>query len=178
MRKQLAIHHVPAKDNQTTQIRIELTMREGAQPQVQEIPFAFSLTQPERVQIQWYLEQYLIFPWGEFRTRAQGVEELMERKGVELFQAIFRDPGASALYARVADDLANTRIVIHADDPEGISLPWELMRDPVRHPYGDLAGQAYAFVRSQPEAKSWPMPSPLHEANCGTIPNATPPSAL
>ena len=30
---------------------------------------------------------------------------------------------------RTAHNLSNTRLVIHASDPQGIALPWELMRD-------------------------------------------------
>ncbi len=44
-----------------------------------------------------------------------------------------------------------TRIVIHAADSTGISLPWELLRDPERGEYGDLARLAHAFLRSQPD---------------------------
>src|SRR5262245_2049851 len=127
--KQLSIHHIPAEEDRPAQVRVGFQPRLGVQPQERVVPFSFSVTKEERDLIQWYLEQYLIFPWGPFRDRAKRAEEMMERKGTELFDAIFNHKDASTLYARVADDLPNTRIVIHASDPEGISLPWELMSD-------------------------------------------------
>ena len=58
------------------------------------------------------------------------------------------------------DHLPETRIFIHASDPAGIALPWELMRDPALKEYGDLARLAYAFVRSQPDLVFEPIPAP------------------
>ncbi len=74
----------------------------------------------------------------------------MVQLGMQLFDAVFSSREAMALYAHVADELANTRFIIHANDPEGIALPWELMRDPARGEFGDIARLARAFARSQP----------------------------
>ena len=98
---------------------------------------------------QWYLEEYLVYPWGPFRARAAEAEGLMQRLGVELFDAVFGRADTGALYSRnVAGDLSNTRIVIHAVHAEGIALPWELMHDPQLSPHGNLARLAHVFVRA------------------------------
>jgi hypothetical protein len=150
--KDLTIHHFPAKKGRRrARVRVSYRPQEGAQAQERETAFTFIITEEQRRLIQWYLEEYLLYPWCEFRNRAQRVEELMEQLGVQLFEAVFRSRETGALYAHVADDLANTRIVIHSSDPAGIALPWELMRDSTRREYGDLARLAHAFVRSQPD---------------------------
>ncbi|HMF55492.1 MAG TPA: CHAT domain-containing protein [Pyrinomonadaceae bacterium] len=148
--KELTIHHIPADEQTNARVRVSYRPPEGAQPQERETDFKFVVTEKQRRDIQWYLEEYLTYPWGEFRNRAEQVEKLMEQLGVELFDAVFGNRDTGALYAHIADDLANTRVVIHASDPEGIALPWELMRDSTRGEFGDLARLARAFVRSQP----------------------------
>ncbi|HLG15897.1 MAG TPA: CHAT domain-containing protein [Blastocatellia bacterium] len=156
--KELIITHIPAADGHPRRVRVAYRPEPGAQLQERETQLDFAVTEDDRRQIQWYLEEFLIYPWGEFRERALEVEELMIRRGEELFRAIFTDPQTAALYAHVADSLPSTRIVIHAPDPEGIALPWELMRDPVRAEFGDLARLAHSFVRSQPNLIFEPPP--------------------
>jgi hypothetical protein len=131
--------------------------------QEREIPFSFRISDDDRRLLQWYLEEYLLYPWGEFRTRAQQVEQRMEQLGTDLFRAVFALPETMALYGHLADDLPNTRVVIHAADSTGIALPWELLHDPARGEYGDLARLAYAFVRSQADLFFQPPTPPAHE---------------
>jgi hypothetical protein len=137
--KELTIHHFPAKSRMPQRVRVSYRARSGSQPQERESKFRFSITDDQRRLIQWYLEEYLLFPWGEFRNRAKEVETSLVQLGEQLFNAVFSDKQTLALYAHVADDLPNTRIVVHASDPEGIALPWEVMRDPTRGEYGDLS---------------------------------------
>jgi hypothetical protein len=147
--KELKIHHFSAKGERAPRVHVSYCASEGTQTQAAATDFTFSISDEQRHLIQWYLENYLICPWGEFCTRAKGAEALMEKLGVELFDAVFSSRETRALYTHVTDDLANTRIVIHADDTEGIALPWELMRDAMKREFGNLACSAYAFVRSQ-----------------------------
>ncbi len=158
--KELTIHYIPGSEDSGARVRVSYRTQEGAQPQEREIEFGFTVTENQRRDIQWYLEEYLTYPWGEFRTRAQQVEEMMERLGIEQFDALFRKPETAELYSHVANDLANTRIVIHADDTEGIALPWELMRNQAHGEYGDLARLAHSFARSQPGLSFEPPPAP------------------
>jgi hypothetical protein len=147
--RELAIHHVPAAGDRPSQVRVSYRKEGGAQAQERVADFDFAVSDEQRRLLQWYLEEYLLFPYGEFCTRAQQAEELMCGLGERLFEAVFRDREAAALYGRVANDLGNTRVVVHADSPEGGALPWELLRDPTRGEYGDLARLAHAFVRSR-----------------------------
>lgn len=161
--QELLIHHLPSEDGTSPRVRVSYRAQAGGQAQERVTDFVFTITTEQRQQLQWYLEQYLIYPWGEYRQRANRVEELMAELGEQLFDAVFGSKDTAALYAHVADHLANTRIVIHAGDPEGIALPWELMRDSTRGEYGDLARLAYAFVRSQPDLIIQPAPAPGDE---------------
>src|SRR5262249_7922397 len=158
--QELTIHHVPATGRRRTRVRVSYRTQEGAQPQERETPFAFAVTDEQRRLIQWYLEDYLLYPWGVFRTRAQEAEALMGQLGAELFDAVFGSRDTAELYAHIADTLPNTRLVVHASDSQGIALPWELMRDATRGEYGDLARLANAFVRSQPDLIFQPSRAP------------------
>lgn len=149
--KELTLHYIPSKGRHRARVRVSYRPLEGAQPQEREVTFKFTTTAADRHLIQWYLEEYLLYPWGEFCTRAQRAELIMEQLGIKLFNAIFSDRETCALYAHVADDLANTRIVIHANTPESVAVPWELMRDSTRGEYGNLALLSHAFFRSQPD---------------------------
>ena len=80
--KELTIHHIPAEGDRPARVRVGYHAREGAQAQEREAEFQFALTEEERDLIQWYLEQYLVFPWASHR--AKQAEALMERKGQEL----------------------------------------------------------------------------------------------
>jgi hypothetical protein len=151
--KELVIRHIPAQGRRSARARVRYLSEAGAQPQEREIRFHFSITDDESHLVQWYLGTYLSYPWSEFQTRAERVQRLMSELGQRLFDATFNDRETRALYNHVADDLPNTRIVVHAsaDNTEVIALPWELLRDPGRGDYGYLALLAHAFVRSQPD---------------------------
>jgi len=114
--QELTIHHVPATGRRRTRVRVSYRAQEGAQPQERETSFAFTVTDEQRRLILWYLEEYLLYPWGVFPSRAQQAEALMEQLGAELFGAVFGSRETAALYAHVADNLANTRLVVHASD--------------------------------------------------------------
>ena len=158
--KRLTVQHIPAQGGSPAQVRVSYYPAPDAEAQVRECEFDFAVTEEERRLIQWYLEEYLIYPWGEFRTRAAQVEQLITDLGKKLFHAVFGDEETSRLYTHIADHLDETRIVIHAGDPEGISIPWELMRDPAHGEYGDLARLAHAFVRSELDLSFEPPPPP------------------
>jgi tetratricopeptide (TPR) repeat protein len=158
--KELTLKYIPATDESKPRVQVRYRPEIGAQAQERETEFDFSFEEAYRRQIQWYLEEYLLFPWGEFRTRARQTEELMTMLGEQMFEAVFGSRRTSALYAHVADRLGETRIVIQASDPEGIALPWELLRDQERGEYGDLARLAHTFVRSQSDLIFEPSPAP------------------
>ncbi len=158
--KELAIHHIHDLVSPNGRLRITYRAEPGAQPQECISDFAFDVTSENRRLMQWYLEEYLLYPWGEFRTRAHHTEQLMEQIGRDLFEAVFSTRHATAIYSHVARDLSHTRFVIHAANPRGIALPWELMCDATKGKYGVLSHLAHAFVRSQPDLTMAPSPEP------------------
>ena len=137
---ELIVHHHPAEKDVAASVSVSFIARPGVQAMTRTVPFDFTLTPEERRDIQWYLESYLLLPTGEFKIRAGRIEAMMEAKGAELFKAVFGVTETYALYGNVVNTLPDTRIVIHCDaaDTEGIALPWELMRDPQREPFGVL----------------------------------------
>ena len=93
--------------------------------------------------IQWYLEQYLHYPFEEERYRAQKIEQTLARWGSELFTQVFirsdRDPDPYAFYTEAMDyGLDTCLICITSEDPAFLDIPWELLKDPEREP-GHLA---------------------------------------
>jgi hypothetical protein len=161
--RELIIHYIPVKGKKLPRVRVSYRPEVGAQAQECEAKFKFTINDEQRNLIQWYLEEYLIYPWGEWRNRAKKAEALMIKLGEGLFKAVFGDPETNALYAHVADGLAQTHIIIQVTDPAGIALPWELLRDPQRGEYGQLARLAHTFVRSQPDLIFEPAPAPSSE---------------
>src|SRR5450759_965972 len=107
--KQLVISHRPGLDGAPAHVRVSYCQEAGTTPLEREAEFTFALTPEQRALIQWYLEEYLIYPWGEFCTRAQGAEQTMAQVGERLFEAVFCNREMQTLYGRVASDLANTR---------------------------------------------------------------------
>src|SRR4051794_24935303 len=112
--KELTIQHVAAKGRRAARIAIGYRSREGAQPHIVEAPFRFAITAEQRGRIRWYLENYLQYPWGEFKARASEAESLLDELGGKLFSAVFGTRPAQALYSRISEDLSSTRIVIRA----------------------------------------------------------------
>ena len=164
--KQVTIQHLPSKDKHPARLRVRYLKNTDTRALDYQVEFEFGVTQEQRDLIQWYLEEYLRYPWGEFHNRATKAVNLMNQLGAELFRAVFGNKETSAIYAEICKELRETRIVISAGSSEGISIPWELMRDPALGEYGELARHAYAFVRSQPELVSRPK---LPSAQLGSL---------
>src|SRR5687767_2439866 len=97
--KELTIRHIPAKGRRGAQVSVSYRAHERAQPQTAPAAsFRFEITPDQRQRIQWYLEEYLQYPWGEFNTRAQSAETLLDDLGKKLFEAVFKTPRARTLY--------------------------------------------------------------------------------
>ena len=137
------------KDNTTCQVcyRSKIGIQE-----TDIFPFTFSISKEDRKLIQWYLEEYITYPYGAFQERAKRAEKVISDVGAELFAVVFhnkgdRDQSAIRFYDRAMENPVDCHIVIRADHPAGWSLPWEFMHDPT---YGYLAQKVGGFVRSQP----------------------------
>ena len=137
------------KDNTTCQVcyRSKIGIQE-----TDIFPFTFSISKEDRKLIQWYLEEYITYPYGAFQERAKRAEKVISDVGAELFAVVFhnkgdRDQAAIRFYDRAMENPTDCRIVIQANHPAGWSLPWEFIHDLA---YGYLAQKVAGFVRSQP----------------------------
>ncbi len=88
------------------------------------------LTQQERNELRWYLEEYPMWPYYEFAERAKQIEALLSVIGKRLYQAVFGGFGAMGiLQAWRLQPAAQRQISIVSDIPRALSLPWELLHD-------------------------------------------------
>jgi tetratricopeptide (TPR) repeat protein len=92
------------------------------------------LSPEDKEELRWYLEDYLIYPYG-FEFRAQKVENKMIQWGESLFQMVFiksqEDPDPRGMYQEaVREGLENCELCISSNDPSFLNIPWELIRDP------------------------------------------------
>ncbi len=123
----------------------------GAARQVESGRYAFTapLGPIEVDELRWYLEEYIIWPVGVFRDRAERIEAKLPRWGQELYQAALGAPDSrEALLAwQQAGVSAERRFTVLLDpEPLGetdeaertavaelatdlLSLPWELLHD-------------------------------------------------
>jgi tetratricopeptide (TPR) repeat protein len=112
--------------------------------------FTFDLSEQERQDMRWYVEEYAQYPFAPYPERAKRIEQLMHDVGIRLFRSIFQQEGHQRLWAKVYENLSMVRIEIISTPQEAATLPWELLRDP----YTDtaIALSAGAFVRALPRA--------------------------
>ncbi|MEM3554981.1 MAG: hypothetical protein QXU79_04125 [Candidatus Micrarchaeaceae archaeon] len=101
----------------------------------QPIPFSDPLSMEDRKELRWYPEEYLLFPYGAERRRAEQVEGKMAGWGESLFRQVFikgtSDPDPHAFYQEaVREGLDRCELCITSEDPTFLSISWELMRDP------------------------------------------------
>ena len=88
------------------------------------------LTQRERDDLQWYLEEYWKWPYLEFATRGGQVEAMLREIGTRLYQAVFGSSEAqSIVQAWQKQPGGQHQISIVSDIPRVLSLPWELLHD-------------------------------------------------
>jgi len=95
-------------------------------------PFACEIAADERALLQWYLEEYLLHPYGPYRDRAVEAEAKLEEIGERLFGAVFGDVQSARPYEQVVDALDSCRLIVEPHDGDGWTIPWELLRDAER----------------------------------------------
>ena len=141
------------------QIQVELTGPDIPRQTVT-APLSFALTEQDRGDLRWYLEDFLQIPFEPERQIAARIEARMVEIGVALFEAVFQaDDDARDLWATLRDRLNDTRVEVVTGVQEAASIPWELLRDPKTDT--PLALRAQAFVRAQPQAAQRPtLPRP------------------
>lgn len=88
------------------------------------------LTQKERDDLLWYLEEYWKWPYLEFAVRGKRVEALLMDVGKRLYRAVFGSGEAQALVQKWKEQSeVQHQISIVSELPRVLSLPWELLHD-------------------------------------------------
>ena len=97
------------------------------------------LTQRERHDLQWYLEEYWMWPYEGFAQRGNEVEALLTEAGKRLYRTVFGSTQAMSIAQTWSSQPGQQRqISITSDVPAALSLPWELLHD----------GQSFLILRT------------------------------
>ena len=116
--------------------------------------FAFEMTDSDREDIRWYLEEYLQLPADEaIQGHTRLIEARMDKIGTSLFEGIFGKGDARDFWVDINKHLEDFRVEIQTEVLEAASIPWELLRKPGDKP---LALRAKSFVRSIYNARRAP----------------------
>ena len=107
----------------------------------------FGLSERDREDVRWYLEDYLQYPVDPAPEIAMRVEARLAELGTELFRQVFRvNPDALELWAEIKRSLADARVEVATGVAGAAEIPWELLREPATWPA--LALGAAEFVRT------------------------------
>ena len=123
--------------------------------------FTDTLTQDERDDLFWYLEEYWKWPYMEFAERGKRVEALLSEVGRRLYQALFQGREAQNIF-QAWQQQGNVRhqISIVSEIARILRLPWELLSDPqgflVLH-----ASHAISIVRRLPKDDQTTLITPI-----------------
>ena len=77
--------------------------------------------------LRWYLEDYLLAPFGVWEQRGPAIQARLDGWGEEIFGSLFGDGPARFAYERARDH--GLEVVFRSAEPGLLALPWELMRD-------------------------------------------------
>ncbi|MCP4695603.1 MAG: CHAT domain-containing protein [Gammaproteobacteria bacterium] len=124
--------------------------------------FEYQLSDQDREDIRWYLEDFLEYPQDPAPTIARRIEERIRILGAELFRALFGSDDARDLWATVRARLNDLRVEISTGIEQANSLPWELLRDPKTDIVLSLHANAFVRVHSNP-AQRFSLPAPATE---------------
>jgi tetratricopeptide (TPR) repeat protein len=136
------------------QYLIELALEGEGLRQTANVEFEYTLTPQDQEKIRWYLEDYLDHPFDPAPAIAAGVEKRMTEIGVKLFEDIFEaNRDTTRLWARLYDELQDTRVEIITGVREAASIPWELIRDPQTDIPFALRAKTFVRTYSEPTQK-------------------------
>jgi len=159
----MTILRLTQSDASEDRYRVDISLEGDGPRHTATAEFAFEMTDQDRRDLQWYLEDYLEHPHEPAPAIAARIERRMEQLGCELFGKLFEGDGqpnrdAARLWARAAGQLADLRIEVVTAVQEASTIPWELLCDPLtREP---LAVAAREFVRAHPNPVRAAAPSP------------------
>src|SRR5215469_9594116 len=118
----------------------------GLPEEISQAPLAWPLGAESLGALRWYLEDYLLAPFGVWEDQGPQVEDKLAGWGDEVFGAVFGSGPARDAYQRARD--RGLEVVFRSAEPGLLGLPWELMRDGA----GPAALGAGGISRSLPVA--------------------------
>jgi CHAT domain len=95
------------------------------------VPLAWPLDDDALEDLRWYLEDYLVAPYGVYEDRGARIAGELDGWGRAAFGAVFGSGPARDAYVRMRVRGA-VEFVFRSDAPSLLGLPWELMADPGR----------------------------------------------
>ena len=105
-----------------------LAWPDGGLPDVvSRAPLAWPLDADALEDLRWYLEDYLLAPFGVWEERGPAVQGMLANWGDQVFGSVFGSGPARDAYQRARD--RGVEVVFRSADPGLLGLPWELMRD-------------------------------------------------
>jgi len=90
-------------------------------------PLTWPLDAAALEDLRWYLEDYLLAPFGVWEDRGPAVAGKLAGWGEQAFESVFGPGPARDAYQRARDQ--GLELVFRSADPGLLALPWELMRD-------------------------------------------------
>ncbi|MEW6029049.1 MAG: CHAT domain-containing protein [Chloroflexota bacterium] len=133
------------------QYRVEIALEDDdGSRQTADATFDFQIADQDRIDLRWYLEDYLQYPFDPAPKIAERIEKRMVELGTELFRLVFSNEDTKDLWATFRQKLDDSRVEIVTDVQGATALPWELLRDPKTDV--PLALCAKAFVRAYSKA--------------------------
>ncbi len=90
-------------------------------------PLTWPLDAAALEDLRWYLEDYLLAPFGVWEDRGPTVAGKLAGWGEQAFESVFGPGPARDAYQRARDQ--GLELVFRSADPGLLALPWELMRD-------------------------------------------------
>ena len=128
------------------QARVSSWPEGGLPEEVSRARLAWPLDDDALEDLRWYLEDYLLAPYGVWEDRGPAIREKLAGWGDLVFGSVFADGPARFAYERARD--RGLEVVFRSADPAMLGLPWELMRDGT----GPVATGAGGISRSLPIA--------------------------
>jgi tetratricopeptide (TPR) repeat protein len=109
------------------QVAVSASPDGGFAEEVSREPLAWPLDADALEDLRWYLEDYLVAPYGVWEERGPDIQQKLATWGTQVFGSVFGHGPARFAYERARD--RGLELVFRSDDPALLGLPWELMRD-------------------------------------------------
>jgi tetratricopeptide (TPR) repeat protein len=140
--------HINQRIKENNLFLIDLRLEEPGEQQCVQVKVKLDFNIRDQQLIQWYLEDFLEYPYDIAKIRAELAETRIADVGKEIFHQIFLvDPEAKKLWNKISGHLNECRVEIITGVKEATAIPWELLIDPATD--CPLALHTKAFVRSQ-----------------------------